>query len=206
MPLVHDRLESGSGLGLVGGNGLGGISIGRDLVGAVSDLGVDRGDIVLVGLVGHLLLDESLPGIVGALDDLEGVGLVLGLTVEGELVLRLAIGDLVDAEPLLGGLEEPRHLLLHILYVIQLSGERVGNIDGNDLPVCLPLIKQGQASEHLDLPHLTGLVNGVSDLTHINWVIITVGLGVRISVGGVFPGLVRRKEGEKVYKIILKKD
>jgi len=48
---------------------------------------------------------------------LDGVGLVLGLTVKGKLVLGLAIGNLVNAEPLLGGLEEAGELLLNILNV-----------------------------------------------------------------------------------------
>ena len=41
-------------------------------------------------------VDETAPGLMGFVDDLHSVLLVLGLAREGELVLGLAIGDLVD--------------------------------------------------------------------------------------------------------------
>jgi hypothetical protein len=170
-------------------NGLGSVSIGGNLVGAVSNLGVDGGDVNLVGLVWHLLLNERPPGLMGSLDDLVGVGLVLGLPVESELVLWLAIRDLVDTEPLLSGLEESWHLLLHILNVVELRGKRVSDINGNHLPVSLALIKESKAAKNLNLPDLTGLGNGVSNFAHINWITITIGLGVSISVAWIFPSL-----------------
>ena len=45
-------------------------------------------------------LDEVDPGLVGLVDDLVGVGRALALLAEGELVRRLAVGDLVRPEPL----------------------------------------------------------------------------------------------------------
>lgn len=73
----------------------------------------------------------------GLLDDVQGVLLVLGLAREGELVLGLAIGDLVDAEPLVGGTDEAREVTLNILNVVQLVGKGIGDINDNDLPVSL---------------------------------------------------------------------
>lgn len=55
-----------------------------------------HGEIVRGGLSGALAADETAPGLVALVDDLGGVLLVLRLTGERELVLGLAIGDLVD--------------------------------------------------------------------------------------------------------------
>ena len=51
-----------------------------------------RGDITSRGVA----TDETAPSFVGLVDDLHGVLLVLSLAGEGELVLGLSIGDLVD--------------------------------------------------------------------------------------------------------------
>ena len=71
------------------------------------------------------------------MDDVEGVLLVLALASEGELVLGLAIGDLVDAEPLVGGTEKARQVALDVLDVVQLGGQGVVDVDDDDLPVSL---------------------------------------------------------------------
>lgn len=94
-------------------------------------------DIVGLSLGGDLALDETLPSLVGLLDDVQGVLLVLGLAREGKLVLGLAIRDLVDAEPLVGGTDEARKVTLNILNVVQLVGKGIGDINDNDLPVSL---------------------------------------------------------------------
>ena len=59
-----------------------------------------HGQVVRGGLGGRFTRDELLPEFVGLVDDLNGVLLGLGLTREGEDVLGLAIGNLVDPEPL----------------------------------------------------------------------------------------------------------
>jgi hypothetical protein len=59
-----------------------------------------HGQVVRGGLGGRFTRDELLPELVGLVDDLDGVLLGLGLTGEGEDVLGLTIGDLVDPEPL----------------------------------------------------------------------------------------------------------
>ena len=55
-----------------------------------------HGDFIAGSLCWRLASDESLPSLVALVDDFGGILLVLGLTGEGELVLGLAIGDLVD--------------------------------------------------------------------------------------------------------------
>jgi hypothetical protein len=54
---------------------------------------------------GGLASDETLPGLSALADNVKSVVLVLALASEGKLVLRLAIGNLVDTEPLIGGTE-----------------------------------------------------------------------------------------------------
>lgn len=124
----------------------------------------------------------------------EGKGnalLVLALAGEGELVLGLAIGDLVDTEPLVGGAEETRELALNVLDVVELSSKRVVDVDDNDLPVGLLLIKESHHTEDLDLLDLTGVANDLTDLADIERVVVTLGLGLGVDDVGVFPGLSR---------------
>jgi hypothetical protein len=53
-------------------------------------------DLVRGRLGGFFASDETAPVFVAFVDDTSGVALVLGLAGEGELVLGLAIGDLVN--------------------------------------------------------------------------------------------------------------
>ena len=66
--------------------------------------------------------------------------LVLALAGESELVLGLAIGDLVDTEPLVGSTEKTREVTLDILDVVELSSQRVVDVNDNDIPVGLLLV------------------------------------------------------------------
>lgn len=69
--------------------------------------------------------------------------LVLGFTREGKLVFGLAIGDLVDSEPLVGSSDQTGEVSLDILDVVELASKRVIDIDGQDFPVGFALIEQG---------------------------------------------------------------
>lgn len=59
---------------------------------------IGNADATLVRLPG----DQSLPSITALSNNLLGVFLVLAFTTESELVLWLAIWDLVDSEPFVG--------------------------------------------------------------------------------------------------------
>jgi hypothetical protein len=125
----------------------------------------------------------------GLVDDLHGVLLVFGLTGEGELVLRLPIGDLVDPEPLVGCPDETREVTLDIFDIVQLGSERVGNVNDDDLPVGLTLVEEGHDTEDFDLFDLTSVTNLFADLAHIERVVVTLGLRFRVRVVWIFPGL-----------------
>ena len=71
--------------------------------------------------LGGLASDELLPGLGALTDNVHGVLLVLALAGEGELVLGLAVGDFVDAEPLVGGTEEAGEMSLDILDIVELG-------------------------------------------------------------------------------------
>jgi len=134
-------------------------------------------------------VNETAPGFVGFVDDLHGVLLVFSLAGEGELVLGFTIGNLVDPEPLVGCSDEAGQVTLDILDIIQLRSKRVVDVDDNDFPVSLTLVEEGHDTEDLDLFDLTSVTDLFADLTNIEGIVITLGLGFRVSVVGVFPGL-----------------
>jgi len=163
--------------------------IGRVIPGGESRrLGVGHvadGDFTRSGVT----VDETAPGFVGLVDDFHGILLVFSLTGEGELVLGLAIGDLVDPEPLVCSPDETGQVTLDVLDVVQLGGKRVGNVNDDDLPVGLTLIEEGHDTEDLDLFNLASVPDLFTDLANIERIVVTLGLGFRVGVVGILPGL-----------------
>ena len=129
---------------------------------------------------GSLAGDELLPGIGALADDILGVLLVLALAGEGELVLGLSVGDLVDAEPLIGGAQKTGEVTLNILNVVELGGQRVVDVDNDDLPVGLLLVEQGHDTEDLDLLDLARVADELTDLADVERVVVTLGLGLGV--------------------------
>ncbi|KAI6770200.1 hypothetical protein HG530_004829 [Fusarium avenaceum] len=125
---------------------------------------------------------------------------------ESELVLGLAIGNLVDTEPLIGGTEKTGQVSLNILNVVQLGSERVVDVNDNDLPVSLLLVEESHDTEDLDLLDLANVTNKLTDLADIERVVVTLGLGLGVNSVGVLPGLIikldacaRRSRFNKTY-------
>ena len=148
------------------------------------------GDIGQVDVASLLLArDQSLPGVTAFTDDLLGVLLVLAFTAESELVLGLAVGDLVDAEPLVRCSQEARQVTFNILNVIELGSERVVDVDDDDLPVGLFFIQQRHHAQNFDLLDLPGVANKLTNLAHVEWVVVTFRFGLGVDDIGVFPGL-----------------
>ena len=123
------------------------------------------------------------------MNDLLSIFAVLALAAESELVLWLSVWDLVDSEPLVGGTEKTWQVSLNILDVVQLGSQWVIDIDDNDLPVGLALIQQCHDTKDLDLLDLTSVTNQFADLADVQWVIVTLGLGLGVDNVGVFPCL-----------------
>lgn len=80
-------------------------------------------------------------------------------------------------------------MALDVLNVVQLVGQRIVDIDDNDLPVGLALVKQSHDSEDLHLLDLASVTNELSNLAYVERVVVTLGLGLGVSGIGVFPGL-----------------
>mmetsp|Transcript_1280 Transcript_1280/g.3721 ORF Transcript_1280/g.3721 Transcript_1280/m.3721 type:complete len:271 (+) Transcript_1280:107-919(+) len=127
--------------------------------------------------------------LVGLVDDLEGEVLVKALVVVTELVLRLAVGHLVVAEPDQDLLELPWELPLDVVDVVHLVGLWVVHVDGDDLPVELAVVDHGVNSQDLDLVHATHLQLTGADLDHVHWVVVPRDLAVLVDVARVLPGL-----------------
>jgi len=164
-------------------------NVGRVIPRGVSGR-VDVGD-VADGNVGSrgVAVNETAPSFVGLVDDLHGVLLVLSFAGEGELVLGLSIGDLVDSKPLVRGSDETGQMTFDVFDVVQLGSERVGNVDNNDLPISLALVEEGHDTENLDLFDLANVTDLFADLANVEGVIVTLGFGFRVRVVGVLPGL-----------------
>lgn len=181
-PLVN-RLVNGRGRQVRSGRDTGGstLRVGRSLgqcsVGQVN-LATRR-----------LTLDKLIPRLAALGNDLLGVLLVLAFTREGELILRLPVGDLVDSEPLVSGTQQAWQVCLNILNVVELGGQRIVNIDNNDLPVSLTLVQESHHTQNLDLLDLANVSNLLTNFTDIQRIVVTLGLSLRVGDVWVFPGL-----------------
>lgn len=91
-------------------------------------------------------------------------------------------------------------MALDILNVVEARGERVVDVDDNDLPVGLTLIEESHDTEHLHLLDLTRLGDKLADLAHIQRVIVTLLLGLWVGDIGVLPSL---GEGTVVPEVAL---
>lgn len=120
---------------------------------------------------------------------LEGyVRLVLALAGESKLVFWLSVWDLVDAKPLIGGSQKTWEVALNILNIVELGGQWVVDINNNDLPVSLLLVKKGHDTEDLDLLDLPWVADKLTNLADVKWVVVALGLGLWVDNVWVLPG------------------
>lgn len=141
-------------------------------------------------------------------NDFGRVFLVFGLAREGEGVLRLSIGDLVDPtrrgmlrkpcdrnlasyapEPLIGSPDQSRLVPLHILNIVELRCKGVLYIDHNDFPVGLSLVEKGHDAENFDLLDLANVADLLADFANIERIVVTLSLGLGMGLRRVLPGL-----------------
>lgn len=78
---------------------------------------------------------------------------------------------------------------LNVLNVVQLGGERVVDINDNDLPVSLLLVEESHDTEDLDLLDLAGVTDELTNLADIERIVVALGLGLGVDSVGVLPGL-----------------
>jgi hypothetical protein len=77
---------------------------------------------------------------------------------------------------------------LDILDVVELGGQRVVDVNDNDLPVGLLLVNQGHNTQNLDLLDLAGVANQLTNLANVQRVVVTLGLRLGVNGVGVLPG------------------
>jgi len=149
---------------------------------------------------GSLSSDELLPSLSTLTNDIGSVLLVLALAGESELVLWLSVWDFVDSEPLIGSSQKTWQVSLDILNIIELRSQWVVDIDDDNLPVSLLLIKKSHDTKDLDLLDLTRVSDQLTDLADIQWIVVTLGLGLGVDDVGVLPCL---REGAIVPEVTL---
>mmetsp|Transcript_11452 Transcript_11452/g.42747 ORF Transcript_11452/g.42747 Transcript_11452/m.42747 type:complete len:344 (+) Transcript_11452:355-1386(+) len=132
--------------------------------------------------------DESAPGVVRLAHDLHGVAAMHALLVEAELVGRLAVGDLVRAEPLAHGRDRAREQALHVGHVVQLLRPAVRDIDDDDLPVGFAVVDHAETSQDLHLADRPRGDDAQPDFADVQRVVVAADAGVRVDVVGVLPG------------------
>uniref|UniRef100_A0A182U5M9 Secreted protein n=1 Tax=Anopheles melas TaxID=34690 RepID=A0A182U5M9_9DIPT len=135
---------------------------------------------------------KLLPKPVRLSDRLGGECGILCVAVERELILRLAVRDLVDLEPLDRGAQQPGEHRLHVADIVHLIGQRVVHVDRDNLPVRFALVDQRDRAEYFHLQHLAPLRNARANLEHIDGIVIALAAGVRVQVVRVLPGLRER--------------
>ena len=92
-------------------------------------------------------------------------------------------------EPLVRRTNETGKVVLDVLDVVQLRREGVVDIHNDDLPVGLALVEQSHDTEDLDLLDLTDVADLFADLANIERIVVTLGLGLGMSLSRVFPSL-----------------
>ena len=117
------------------------------------------------------------------------VRLWLRLLVVGEAVERLPLRHLVHAQPLAQRGDGAGQLALEVVEVVHLGRERVGQPDGEHLPVRLPVVDHAQQAEHLDGGALAGAHLARAHLHDVERVVVAAALGVTVQVLRVLPRL-----------------
>ena len=79
---------------------------------------------------------------------------------------------------------------LDVLNVVESRCQWVIDIDDDDLPVGLLLVKQGHDSEDLHLLDLSWSGNKLTNLADVEGIVVTLSLSLRVENIWIFPGLI----------------
>lgn len=139
--------------------------------------------------------------------------LVLAFTIKSKFIGWFAIRHLVYFEPMSGGMDQTRHMLLHIfnicciesrarythvhyasnmpppLFTIQLVGKRITWINDQDFPIGFSFIQQRHDTQCFHLLDLAWCTNAWTNFTHINRIIVATCLRIWMCSCGIFPSL-----------------
>jgi len=77
----------------------------------------------------------------------------------------------------------------NVLNVVQLGGQRVGDINDDDFPVSLAFIEKSHDAEDFDLLNLADIADLFTDLADIERIVVSLCLGFGMKLRRVFPGL-----------------
>jgi hypothetical protein len=78
---------------------------------------------------------------------------------------------------------------LNILNVIQLGSKRILDVNDDDFPVSLALVKKSHDTKNFDLLNLADVTNLFPDFTDIERIIVSTSLGLGMGLRWVFPSL-----------------
>ena len=107
-----------------------------------------------------------------------------------KLILSLALESLICAEPIMNCLECARVDSVVLLDILDPLVPRIVQIDADNFPVELALVKQAQRAEDLDSPGLTHPHNLVhAHLDNIEGIVVAKCARLAVLVSVVFPGL-----------------
>lgn len=148
-----------------------------------------------------LARNETLPRFVALVDDLRSILLVLCFSTESKLILGFTVRDFVDAEPFVGGTNKARKVTLDIFNVVQLVCKRVVDIDYNDLPVCFSFVEKSHDTQDFHLFDLASVTNLLTNLAHVERVIVALCFGVWVRGRRVFPGLEKHEPNLKKLQL-----
>ena len=84
-------------------------------------------------------------------------------------------------------------MTLDILDIVQLGGERVLDVDDEDLPVGLAFIEESHDTEDFNLLNLPYVTHLFSDLANVQRIVVAVGLGLAVLLSRVLPSLPKKK-------------
>uniref|UniRef100_A0A182J5I4 Uncharacterized protein n=1 Tax=Anopheles atroparvus TaxID=41427 RepID=A0A182J5I4_ANOAO len=105
---------------------------------------------------------------------------ILCLAVERKLVLRLAVRDLVDLEPLDRSLQQTGKHRLDVVNIVHLVGDRIVYADGDNLPVRFTLVDERNGAEDFHLQHLAPLGYPRANLQYIDRIVVALATGIRV--------------------------
>lgn len=100
-----------------------------------------------------------------------------------------AIWDLVQTKPFSRRREKSRHESFNVSDIMHVLGHRVANVNDDEFPVRLSAVDQREDTQHLDLFDFAGIRDGLGNVTCIDRVIVSFGVGVGVHVVRIFPGL-----------------